>query len=60
MAKNKVELKGVNTNTLKVLKSRETEELFNRLKSGDLNAKEELVNGNLKLVLSILKKYASK
>jgi len=60
MAKNKVELTGVNTNELKVLTNEEMIELFKKYKNGDLSCKEKLVNGNLKLVLSILKKYASK
>ena len=60
MAKNKVEISGLNTNEIVVLSSDETNELFKRLKQGDLSAKERLVNGNLKLVLSILKKYVNK
>ena len=64
MAKNKVELTGVNTNEIKVLSSNETEKLFEILKSGNekekQDAKEKLVNGNLKLVLSILKKYSNR
>lgn len=57
MAKNKVEITGIKTSNLKVLKHKEMVELFKKYKNGDLLAKEELVNGNLKLVLSILKKY---
>ena len=57
MAIFKVDITGINTNDIKVLTTKETKELFERLKSGDLSAKEELVNGNLKLVLSILKKF---
>ncbi len=57
MAKYKVDITGLNTNDIKVLKSEETRELFQKLKNGDLKAKEELINGNLKLVLSILKKF---
>ena len=60
MAKHKVEITGINTNDLKVLTSKENEELFKRLKNGDVKAKEELVNGNLKLVLSIIKKYVTR
>lgn len=60
MARNKVEITGVNTNEIIVLSSSETEELFKRYKNGDNHAKELLVNGNLKLVLSILKKYTSR
>ncbi|MCI8575550.1 MAG: SigB/SigF/SigG family RNA polymerase sigma factor [Bacilli bacterium] len=57
MARYKVDITGLNTNNIKVLKSSETIELFKKYQSGDLNAKEELVNGNLKLVLSILKRF---
>ena len=60
MAKNKVEISRLNTNEIVVLSSEETNELFKRLRNGDLSAKERLVNGNLKLVLSILKKYVNK
>lgn len=57
MARHKVEICGVNTANLKVLNNEEMLDLFKRYKEGDLFAKEELVNGNLKLVLSILRKY---
>lgn len=57
MARHKVEICGVNTADIKVLTNQEQIELFKRLEEGDLNAKEELINGNLKLVLSILKPY---
>lgn len=60
MAKNKVEITGINTSRIKVLKHKEMVELFKRYQNGDSLAKEELVNGNLKLVLSILKKYQNK
>ena len=57
IAKHKVEITGINTNNIKVLNDKEKEELFIRYKDGDESAREELANGNLKLVLSILKKY---
>lgn len=57
MSKYKVDITNLNTSTIKVLKSEEMVELFKRYQAGDLQAKEELVNGNLKLVLSILKKF---
>ena len=60
MAKNKVEITGITTSNIKVLKHDEMVELFKRYQNGDSKAKEELVNGNLKLVLSILKKFQNK
>ena len=57
MARHKVEICGVNTANIKVLTNEEMVVLFKRYQEGDKEAKEELINGNLKLVLSILKKY---
>lgn len=58
MTRHKVEISGVNTANIKVLTTEEMNELFKRVKNGDTKAREELVNGNLKLVLSILKKFS--
>ena len=60
MARHKVEITGVNTNEIIVLTSSETVELFKKYRNGDNKAKEKLINGNLKLVLSILKKYVGR
>lgn len=60
MYKKTVEITGLNTSNIKVLSHEEMINLFKRYQSGDKEAKEELVNGNLKLVLSILKKYNSR
>lgn len=60
MARHKVEISNLNTSDIKVLSSEEVNELFNKMKAGDLNAREELINGNLKLVLSILKSFTNK
>ena len=60
MAKHKVEITGIKTNDLKVLTSKEQIRLFNELKNGNKSAREELINGNLKLVLSILKKFVNR
>lgn len=57
MAKYKVDITGINTNDIKVLSNEEMTHLFVRYQNGDLNAKEELINGNLKLVLSILRSF---
>lgn len=57
MARYKVDITGINTNELKVLNGNEMVSLFERYRNGDLAAKEELINGNLKLVLSILRSF---
>lgn len=57
MARYKVEIANVNTANIKVLTNEEMKELFIKMKEGNPFAKDDLVNGNLKLVLSILKKY---
>ncbi len=57
MARHRVEICGVNTANIKVLSNEEMLELFKKYQQGDLQAKEDLINGNLKLVLSTLKKY---
>ena len=60
MAKHKVEIAGVNTTQLKTLTAAEMKELFVRLKDGDLSVRDEIIKGNFKLVLSILKKYTNR
>jgi len=60
MSRHKVEITGVNTANIKVLTSSEMLELFKKMKEGDPFAREDLINGNLKLVLSILKKFSGK
>lgn len=60
MAKHKVEITGINTSELKTLSNEEMKELFIKLKDGDLSCKEKIANGNLKLVLSILKRFNKK
>lgn len=60
MARHKVEICGVNTANIKVLSSEETKELFKKMKEGDSQAREDLINGNLKLVLSCLKRFSNK
>lgn len=60
MAKHKVEITGINTSEIKVITQEEMEEQFKKLKEGDPLARDILVNGNLKLVLSILKKFSKK
>ena len=60
MAKHKVEITNVNTSNIKVLTNEEMNELFKKMNEGDQIARNELINGNLKLVLSILKKFNNK
>lgn len=60
MSRYKVEISGINTANLKVLKNAEMQELFKQLQSGDEQAKEILINGNLKLVLSIVQRFSSR
>lgn len=57
MSKYKVDITGINTSNLRVLTQNEMTELFVLYQNGSLDAKEKLINGNLKLVLSILKNY---
>ena len=56
----KVEISGVNTSKLKVLSEKETMELLERTKKGDSKAREELINGNLRLVLSVIQRFAGR
>ena len=56
----KVEICGVNTARLKVLKNEETRSLLIRAKAGDMQAREELISGNLRLVLSVIQKFSGR
>ncbi|QUO33410.1 RNA polymerase sporulation sigma factor SigG [Coprococcus sp. AF21-14LB] len=58
MALNKVEICGVNTSSLPLLKEEEKDALFERIKAGDEAAKEEYIRGNLRLVLSVIKRFS--
>ena len=53
----KVEICGVNTSKLKVLSNEETLALLRQTKEGDMEAREKLINGNLRLVLSVIQKF---
>ena len=57
MAKYKVDITGVNTSNIKVLTNEEMTKLFVSYQNGNLDAKDKLINGNLKLVLSILRSF---
>lgn len=56
----KVEICGVNTAKLPVLKGSETRELLEKARSGDEAAREKLISGNLRLVLSVVQKFANR
>lgn len=57
MARNKVEICGVDTSKLPVLKNKEMRVLFQKYQAGDMEAREKLVNGNLRLVLSVIQRF---
>lgn len=57
---NRVEISGVNTSQLKVLKESEKMELLKKTREGDMKAREELINGNLRLVLSVIQRFAGR
>ena len=57
---NKVEICGVNTSKLKLLSNEEKRELLIRAKNGDDKAREKLINGNLKLVLSVIQSFGGR
>lgn len=57
---NKVEICGVNTSTLPVLKEEEKIQLLKAMRAGDTTAREKLISGNLKLVLSVIQRFSSR
>ena len=59
MALIKVEICGVNTSKLPVLTNEEKDELFRRIKQGDMEARELYIKGNLRLVLSVIKRFSA-
>ncbi len=54
---NKVEISGVNTSKLPVLTAMEKEELIKEIKNGDEEARQKFINGNLRLVLSVIQRF---
>ena len=60
MARHKVEICGVNTANIKVLSKEETLELFKKMHEGDNEAREKLINGNLRLVLSVIQRFCGR
>ncbi len=57
---NKVEICGVNTAKLPVLTNEEKDKLFERIQQGDQKAREEFIQGNLRLVLSVIKRFSNR
>ena len=57
---NRVEICGVNTSELKVLTGAEKEDLLKKIKDGDMKARDEFIQGNLKLVLSVIKRFSNR
>lgn len=57
---NKVEICGIDTSKLKVLSEKEKIELLKKIKQNNKSAREELINGNLKLVLSVIQRFTSR
>lgn len=60
MYNNKVFICGVDTSKLPLLRESEKEKLLMKVKEGDKNAREELINGNLRLVLSVIQRFTSR
>ncbi len=60
MYKNKVEICGVNTSKLKALTEKEKTDLLLLIKEGNKKAREDLINGNLKLVLSVVQRFTGR
>lgn len=60
MVYNKVEICGINTATLKVLPEKEKQRLLKEAKQGNKRAREELINGNLRLVLSVIQRFTNR
>lgn len=57
MVQGKVEICGVNTSKLPVVKSTQQDQFFERIKQGDEQARQEYIEGNLRLVLSVIKRF---
>lgn len=57
---NKVVICGVDTSKLPILKEKEKEELLRKAKEGNKNARDELINGNLRLVLSVIQRFTGR
>ncbi len=57
---NKVEICGVNTSALPILSKEEKDELFIKIKQGDMEARDKFIRGNLRLVLSVIQRFSNR
>ena len=57
---NKVEICGVNTSKLPILSNEEKKELLEKIKNGDTEAREKFIQGNLRLVLSVVQRFSGR
>ena len=57
---NKVEICGVNTAKLPYLNEKQKQELFAKIQTGDRGARQEFINGNLRLVLSVIQRFSNR
>ena len=57
---NKVEIANVNTSKLQVLTNKENKELFEKMKNGDKSAREKIISGNFRLVLSVIQRFCGR
>ena len=57
---NKVEISNVNTSKLKVLTNAENKELFKQMNEGDKTARDKIIQGNLRLVLSVIQRFGGR
>ncbi len=57
---NKVEICGINTSKLPFLSEKQKQELFEKIQTGDKSARQEFIYGNLRLVLSVIKRFAGR
>ena len=60
MAINKVEICGVDTSKLPMMNAKQSTELLQRIKAGDIEAREEFITGNLRLVLSVIQRFSNR
>ncbi len=57
---NKVEICGINTSKLPFLSEKQKQELFEKIQTGDKGARQEFIYGNLRLVLSVIKRFSGR